>query len=264
MEKLKKFPGFDNCDFEIDVPIKIIVNLEINKLTVITGYNDVGKSYINKLFWIHNIFMSSLLQEQAMNVDVNAQLGMTNNERLTTLLGDTFRDHNTNGILGFKNEDCSMDVTIAHGTVVEFEVKMPKKQQIPISFPYLSTNTRLFTQLTPYTTILKVLKCKSALLDGEVYKTLKESYRLYDILAFEAIIGLLRSITPELIIKLNEQLKVFTTHNDVLMVPSFKTIGINPDFSTFYTTEKTSGTLDSLGTGAQSLVMMALQTIQII
>ena len=57
-KKIKAFGNLNNIKLNITLPIEMNSDIDINKLTLMTGKNGSGKSLILKLSWLMTIYAS--------------------------------------------------------------------------------------------------------------------------------------------------------------------------------------------------------------
>lgn len=181
-------PGTVTTDIDAEHICKGEINL--NKLTVMTGLNGTGKSLIMKVYWL----LDMLTNLYYMSGKDSAKL----TEFVQFAIDGTFIEQNFTGNLVLKYDLVETIMLLDKGKVMSFNVidldknNPLNESEYQFGMPqYMSSATRLFTNIQSFAKFRKALGMSSDVLKRTEadMKTLVESYRLYDIMFMEAFLA---------------------------------------------------------------------------
>lgn len=172
---------------ECFIPFKNL-DMDFNKLAILTGMNSSGKSVLNKLTWCLSMVMNTALTSKSASPEL---LQMICQE----ILDGTFFEQDIDGSILAKY-DCgsSIEIKIDKGKVIDFKIDYAegtKASAIPI---YMSTETRKISYTANYMKFKKSVEIDDLkFISGLKAKLLADSYRIYDYLFMEKLIEIIRS-----------------------------------------------------------------------
>lgn len=211
-------------------------DIELNKLTLLTGMNGTGKSFIMKNVWATAMIASSYqVSPQSINTDF-AQY----------IYDNTFSGQNLNGAI-WSTMDNGMCVKLGFekGKVLTCTVTGAEGAK-PMSQPvYMSSSMRTFSAMNWY---LQERSLITGTMNQKIEGLLNKGYKLFDILCIERLIAKM-PITVDSV--LEETIKPFEIREKI------KSFGVEREF--FWINDKDERfPMTWFGSGHQSLLNMLL------
>jgi hypothetical protein len=156
-------------------------DIEFNKLSLFVGANGTGKSFIMILVWICNYIA---------NIFLLTGKSMEDYEKVLQFLFDkSFDNQDFTGKVKAVFENLLVEFEMDNGKVKNLTINYPDKTVLvePMGVPiYMSTKTRLFSDVEQYFKFKKMMKIGDlTTLDEETTKNLTGMYKIYDIVFME-------------------------------------------------------------------------------
>jgi energy-coupling factor transporter ATP-binding protein EcfA2 len=226
------------------------LDLNANALTLMTGKNGTGKSFIMKLIWAASSVAAVIITNRDMPSEAKIHLAQF-------YINGAFVDTDQiDGTVEIKYEfGDSVEIAISNGVVTHVNELLDPKLQ-PTSHPrYLSTNMRLMVEVTQYMKMKKALGIgKGIPTDPDAMMKLCECYRLYDIMHAEDVIRTIDAgnSSEEFLKEANKRLAIGEDHFDL------KGLKVDYDACDIKYKDKDDLWLSvaSMGAGHQSLLNM--------
>jgi len=217
-----------------NTPKMILGDFTINMLSVLTGQNGTGKTFVMVMLYCLSVMMTLISR---MNGDLSL---------LNYILENCYDDSNINGEYGMecvinvngKEEPCSLTIIVENRKVIDIKMSNPKVFEAAAPIQFLSKNTRLFSDMDRYLQIKKQV--------GE--EAMTKIYKMYDITRIESLIR-------KCPYKLNH--KMLDEYNNT-MISSLDEVYVTDEY---FMGKKKDGTvvrMSTLSSGEQSLINMSM------
>ena len=190
-DKISQFSGFTETKLTLTSPVQFDTKLEYKRLTLMTGMNNTGKSFLNKLMWASATFFNMKLIEKVIGIKDSEK---SDEEIFQYILDNTFDGNNINGAVEFNARDEILKVAYYN---IRFEMKDGKIDWLKFSWPedaqpmgaitYLSKDARDFTNIERYLKTKKLLGI-TEIDNWESIEKICEMYKLYDVFAIEQLL----------------------------------------------------------------------------
>lgn len=236
--------SLNRIKIELDHIPKFDIDMGLNEsINIFVGKNGSGKSFTMKLAW----FLGHIMYSDAL-IKLEKAPSINNKDNVDYTLKFTFEEIETftGTIEGFWSCGSELKIVLDKGVCKECDIKSEITE--PVQPLYLSTKTRLFSDLDQYMSLRKRL-AKDGELTPDSLRELLEDYKLPDLLYLEKRFNQLSSglkVSEELC----ERLK-----KDFDFEFSAKMLYIEDNKSRLATEEKDIK-LSSLGNGHQALINM--------
>lgn len=178
----KNLSDLDRLKMDIDSPFVFNVDMEYNKLIILTGQNGTGKSYLFKTTYAISSIMNTIIMLNGV-ISIENLLGLTQ-----YVFDHCFEDQNNNG---------TIKATYKSGAYIEIEFKIGKVINIdyninyvtePTKVVYMSSDFRTFTTIKSYFLLRKALLAADPTLTNEtIVHKMTDHYKLYDVMYCEMI-----------------------------------------------------------------------------
>lgn len=237
-------------------PIQTETEIEMNKISMWTGHNGVGKSVILKFNWA----LATILNNCIINdkYKVATDLG----KMIQFTLDNTFSDQDCTGEIS-GNFECGsfISIKLEKGKLVDFETTY-EADISPCNQPiFMSKDTRTFTEVIRYLKFKKAIGINcgiSSFSEDQLFK-ICDMYKLYDILFMEMLFmkidsKVLNHVEPMLGETKSELEKAIDSFNIKRSIKDISIDYIKSDI-TFNENGKINS-MSSLSAGEQSLLMM--------
>lgn len=239
-----------NMKIEIDSPMELNFDLDYNSLVILIGKNGSGKSLILRLTWV----LQYIAQNYLYSVKFGKNIPII--DFAQTVFDQSFENQNFNGEISviFDNED-SLSIFVNKGKITNV-LEIFDKETEPSGLPiYMSTNTRLYSDMNKYL-ILRKLHGVTGVLSPQNEAGMMEllkSYRLYDLLFIEGLITDLLNMPNILSKSLKVRLK-----NEFEIKEPIVSIGIDLNTPEFYYVDDKGErkSMSTLSNGEQALINM--------
>ncbi len=254
-----------SVSIKIDKPFKCnFDNLAMNNLNLITGMNGLGKSFLNKFVWAGSLIANMLLRLR-QNGHVFDKNNLTLEKSIAQyVLDSTYTNNDTNGELTIEFEDSNnilnfIDLDLKDGKIDGMGFMFDKLVTSPGSPIYMSTETRLFSDIDKYLTFRSIINIDDfKLISPDKMEKLQRIYRLYDIMYIERLLDKIESLSQDQLNKFNEH--VTELQDKHIPIQAFKIDFTNNQI--LYSNDNTSfKSLSQLGAGDQAIINMSLGTI---
>lgn len=237
---------------DITEPLKFQeMDLNFRMLTLMTGYNGAGKSFINVCCF-------------AISQIAQAIVGGVRDEPLrlsAQWIFDTCFDYKeTNGLISVRfTKDSLVRVVLEKGKVVYVYFDGFEDVKHIDKIIYMSSAMRTFTGIKSYLVSRKMVKRMVGDDMQKIIATLSEDYKLYDILYIE---GLILGMP----LKMNDRLKKFIDSFELKTEVEILSFDVDLEKSEFFMIEKKDGEekqtfLSAMSAGNQSIYNISLGTI---
>jgi len=258
-DKILDFNGFTEGYLSLTSPFPFKAKVEMKQFTIMTGMNNTGKSFYNKIMWATTFFFNLKIIEKSLNFKEEK----SDIEMFQYILDNTFMEQNFNGEFQFSARDELLNVafstvryTLENGKLTDLYFDFPKETKPMGSVIYLSKEARDFGNIENYLKIKKMLGVDEIDSWNNLEK-LGEFNKLYDIIAIENLLEKLKNINP--------MLEMIKSLDDDELLGETDLVGIeyNKDTSEiFYITSKEEKKrLGALGAGTQSIILMLLSAV---
>lgn len=173
----KSLGQIDHININIDKPLKLDLNIEFNQLTMMTGANGTGKSFINKLNFcavsISNVYILT------KNLDLTKK-------QAQFFFDNCFDNQDINGEINLKfTSEFEIKFKFDNGNIIDLDVNHVVCDNIT-NIIYMSSNMRLLTELEKYINIKDTI-CPKGLITDEDFLKMCKFYKLYDIIYAETL-----------------------------------------------------------------------------
>lgn len=250
----------EKVTFDITQPISMqYVNIDLNLLTMLTGTNGSGKSFV-----MVNIFAMQTILGALFALGKNAP----NHLKLSfaqDVYNKSFDNQNITGKIEFMYKSgIKLSVEFHEGHILSLENTSLDGYDGVTPVMYLSSNMRTFDAIKSYLMMRTLLNMTAGNLSREqvLNELLKKGSKLYDVMYIESLIAKM-PVIDENLVKLKTQMKTFSEAGDLAFMDDIKEINIDLDKNDFYyltsTTQKVY--FCSLSKGIQALLNMTLATI---
>lgn len=166
--------GITTVKLNLDEPNIVKTDMQINKLTLMTGMNGIGKSLIMKLIWITNMIGALYYVPQ-----VNKNMAFLK-KYCQDLLNGSFDDQLFEGEFGGTGEEFDITVILERGVVKDLLFTEYKDNVAVSGLPiYMSTDTRLYSDITKYFKLMLSMNLSA--------EEMGKFYKVYDIIFMETI-----------------------------------------------------------------------------
>lgn len=263
-DQIKQFSGFTEGKFAITAPMKFDTDLQYNRLTLMTGMNNTGKTFLNKLLWASATFFNMKIVEKVTGIKDTEK---SDEEVFQFILDNTFAGNNINGSIEYRARDEVLGVAYYS---IRFEMENGKLTWLKFDFPedaqpmgaitYLSKDVRDFTNIERYLKTKKMLGV-TELTNWDDIEKVCGMYKLYDVFAIE-----------QLLIKLEEANQYIAmiramagnTADELMGEMDIKSVKYDKDNMTvtYVNSKDEERPLSSMGLGSQSMLTMLLTTTQ--
>lgn len=236
--------SLNRIKIELDNIPKFDIDMRLNEsINIFVGKNGSGKSFTMKLAW----FLGHIMYSDAL-IKLEKAPSINNKDNVDYTLKFTFEEIETftGTIEGFWSCGSELKIVLDEGVCKECDIKSEITE--PVQPLYLSTKTRLFSDLDQYMSLRKRL-AKDGELTPDSLKELLEDYKLPDLLYLEKRFNQL-SLGLKVSKELCDRLK-----KDFDFEFSAKMLYIEDNKSRLATEEKDIK-LSSLGNGHQALINM--------
>ena len=236
---MKHLGHIKSLDLNIDAPLKMKTNIEMNSLNILVGVNGSGKSLILKLNWILGTIGASAIQLRGSDPKMLVEVAQFTFDK-------SFTEQNFNGNITCQFEEGQMMLILDKGKITSLIPLIPSDVTNGSTPIFMSTTMRLFTQISQY------LKLSKLLINDE---KILEHYMLYDLIYIKHLQHIIGThyTAPQ-------KLKDFLASFDLakLEIESFQ---MN-DENVYYTNTKGDQiNLASLSNGEQALINMCVAQV---
>ena len=217
----------------ISVDIENILHFDdinLNKVTLLTGMNGTGKTMVLKCVWIMNLLASTYSKSDLKNTQLFSQF----------VLDNSFDNQTFSGSIIAKWSTLVLALRFTDGNVEAFEAEVLGKAEY--EFPiFMSKEMRLFSDITSYLKIKEELKVDINTEEGLIKIT--KFYKIYDVFLVERLLNRLPyKLTSQETGSLKEDLK-----------KEIKSLSLQGT-QIMYTDEKGTFSTLTLSAGEQSLL----------
>lgn len=243
MTKKQTLGHITNINIDIDGIMKHM-NITLNSINLFVGQNGVGKTFILIMIWI----VSSIATMSLMGLPHAHLLAVAK-----LFLDRSYDDMNFTGKVEADFDGMSVIFTLDKGIIINLAINKVKDLE-PGNMPiFMSKNTRLFSDITRYLKMKKMLGIVDMVQTPErdvAWEKIAELYKIYDISFMEGVVAKNtggRDVNPQMQVSLKEQIG-----KDIVK------IHYDPDAVEFYY-EDLSGdkhSLTKMSAGEQALINM--------
>jgi hypothetical protein len=183
-----KLSSLKEIVLDIDSPIEMHTSIEFNKLSIMVGPNNTGKT-----FCLVNVFCFQTLLKTLWDIPSDIHNNISNNILAQQIFDSCFDDQNINGsIEAIWDNGTSVKLTFVKGDVTN--VTHTDLSIITDIAPvmYMSSHMRTFDAIKMYLKMRKMMKEKiqpDNSLSIELLGKLLEHFKLYDIVYLETILS---------------------------------------------------------------------------
>lgn len=249
MEKMAQ-PTTLTTDFSMPIGIPK-GEIELKTLTLMTGYNGVGKSVIMKLYWLMTAVSGIFVANPNMSSEM--QIGM-----LQFYFNNTFVNNDFAGRVRIAASTIwHLEVALFEGVVTKVISALPRDVKALPHPMYASASMRLLTDITQF---LRFRQLVGGVLPGRttndrVMARLLSVYRLYDILYAETFLDVVDKLDDKGLEEINKN----TINNDKhITVLKGLTVDYD-DCDVLYTDEAgKQKSVSTLGSGEQALIALTV------
>lgn len=245
--KSKELGEVQSITIDITDPVQLkFENLNYRNLTLLTGLNGTGKSFVMKMTWVMATFINHVLTAVVHKLPYNQNPGMQ------FLLDKTFTHNDLTGsvTMGYMFGNF-ITIELDQGKVTKLVLSL-EENMVPSGQPiYMSSGTRLFSGVISYMRLRNSLGIAPGMLtnDSELTK-LCDSYILPDVLFIEELLlNITTKTTPDIIKGFNESIKKFDE--------KFQITDIKADYAKaeilISDDKRTDYSITQLGSGHQAL-----------
>lgn len=261
-EKISRFSGFSEIKCNITKPIHMSsLDMKFKPLTLITGLNNSGKSFLNKLMWASTTFFNMKLVEKVTGLKDTAKSDI---EIFQFILDKTFIDNDIEGTIEYRSRDELLNVafysllfTMENGKLTNLDFSWPDDAQPMGQITYLSKDARDFNFIDRYTKTKKILGI-TTIESWDNIEKLAEWFRLYDIFAIETTIPKFKMVKSIL----DTASKVSKELVDEIGIKDIEFDDSDGSLN-YYDENNNKRNIRSLGAGSQSILMMILSSIPV-
>lgn len=163
-EKNKSLGHIKSMKIKTDLPVKMDMDMEYNKIMLFCGTNGTGKSLVMKYNWALGTIASIMTNTHPMSPPLS--------KVAQEILDGTLEDQNINGELISRFENGTLKLTLENGKVQTSEFERGEGITTAPTPTFMSKVTRTFSQIHQYLQLEKELGMERML----------KTYRLYDVL----------------------------------------------------------------------------------
>lgn len=241
----KQIGGIKRISMNLTQPMKIeFQDIDYNKLTLMTGMNNTGKSFINKNVW-------------AMSVIANLSIplkGVPTAELAEFVYNGTIGDNNMTGMVwAFFDNGANVKIAFIEGKVLNISTGGIDGDEVPSMPTYMSAQFRSFTALNIYVAERSLIKQENPGITSEqLISKLLGNFKLYDIMYIESLI----SKMPK---KIEGKIKE-TLENQFNMKEDMAEINVDDQGFYYLTNSGDRRSMSYTGSGYQALLNMLIGT----
>ncbi len=238
--------NFRNLNIIMSAPANMnFKDITVKELMVLVGTNGSGKTFALVSVYVLGFVLQTAVVMKDQPQDILKTLAQF---AVTHCYSDL---ENTTGVIsGETIYGSSISITIDKGVVTDVQIVIPKETIKPSNVVYMSSNLRLFSNISMY---LKLRKANTGIRDTseEIIAKMLKDYKLYDVMTMERLLAHMpMATTPEML----EHFEKFDLKEDIT---SFNVDLVQCEMYAVIGADKRKN-LSSYGNGHQAMLNMII------